>query len=99
MPPKIYPSGLKVQAALAGVPPVELLVFSQVLVAPLKFSVNSTDGAQVKLELEVRLNGTPGHADIGLAPALTLGIGSTETVMVKGLLVHPPVVAVEVTMY
>ena len=35
----VYPFGLNVQAAFAGMPPVELLIFVHELVAALKFSL------------------------------------------------------------
>ncbi len=80
-------------------PPVELLIFIHAFVALLKFSASSTVGVQVRLEELVRLNGTPGHTDAGFAPALTVGIGSTVIVIVKGLLTHPPLPEVAVTIY
>ena len=62
-------------------PPVELWDDTQLFVPALKFSESSIDGAQVRLEDEVRLNGKPGQTWAVFAPALTLGIGSTVTII------------------
>ena len=76
-----------------------MFIVVQLLVAPLKFCDKSVLGAQVKLELELRLNDAPGQTDIGFALAVTLGIGSTVTVMVKTGLTHPPSAEVATTLY
>ena len=73
----LYPLGLSVQSAFAGVPPVELLVLVQLFVTPLKFSDNNV----AAFEEEDRSNAIPGHTSLTDEPAVTEGSGFTETVI------------------
>lgn len=93
----LYASGLIVQAALAGVPPEELLLVTQ-LFDPLKFSLSSTGGKST-FEEEKRLKLIPGQTELTDALAVTKGIGLTVTVIVFTVPIHKPSVDVGVIIY
>jgi hypothetical protein len=91
------PSFLNVHAALAGVPPEEVLVVVQ-LFAPLKLSVIKT-GEPVIVVDEKRLKLIMGHTFATDALLVTDGNGFTVTVIVYIEPVHEVLVATGVTRY
>lgn len=70
--PELYPLGLSFHAALAGVPPVEVLVVVQLFVALLKLSlIIVTEVAEFEVADEVRLMDCPEQMDAEDAVAVT----------------------------
>ena len=99
VPLAVYGLARTVQAAFAGVPPVELLVVVQPLgpvvapvVAKLKFSDGRAIGITI-LDEDVKLMEDPAQTDVFEAEAVTTGAftTTTETVAVTE---HPPVAMV-----
>ena len=78
----------RVQAALAIVPPVDVLVLVQLFVAELKFSLSKAIVCNATVEEENRSKLVPVHTEGTDALADTGGAGTTKT-WIDALVVHP----------
>ena len=89
----MYPSGLKVQAAFATVPPVDKFDLIHVFV-PLKFSVNIVAFDDIVPPVAVSNCGVPHVTATGLAGVIVMAEGIAFIVAVTGVLTLEHVVAI-----